>query len=85
MILGNLSENSHSERHEYKRNEIDTASAGLQENTKTLVEVFRFPLNSNSGGNSEITAETQFWTVKILKCLQLGSRKLTMNNHNTLT
>ena len=58
LILGKHSKNSHSERHEYKRNEIDTVSAGLQENTKTLVEDFRSPLNSISGGNSEVTAET---------------------------
>ena len=53
MILGNLSENSLVEGHENERSEIGTASAGLQENTNTLVEVF-----SNSRGNSEITAKT---------------------------
>ena len=58
MMLGNLSEISPVEGHENERSEIDTASAGLQENVNTLVEEFRSLLNSNCRGNSEITEET---------------------------
>ena len=58
VMLENLTEKSPENGHKNERSEIDTASAGLQENTNTLADDFKSLLNGSSRRNSVSAVET---------------------------